>query len=292
MNFSFLKLVNSKPKIDFTSQNISFYLRNHGIEQYFIDIVLAEIEKKTLKTNEEIFEVLKSEFDKYLSKLIGNFLIDDSISPNIIAVLGLNGSGKTTTSFKMANLLNGLNWKVSVLGCDIVRPGAAFQFQELKNLSGNFRTKLKNENQDIIDFVESEINFAKKNKLDIVILDLPGITIGNVDTLEYISSVVRMAKKMTSKGGFSSIFIADSNIQNEFLSQITFVQSELKIDSFFLSKLETTRKIGKILSVTREMGIKISGIGTGIEIEDISSARIDFLSDYVVNFNELLKSCK
>ncbi len=290
MKFDFLKFRNQNQSLKFDENKILALLKNREIDENFIAQFLEDFKKKKPTSDEVAFEMLRSALLKYISECVSNFVIDDTVSPNIIAILGLNGSGKTTSSFKMANLLHELNWKVGLVGCDIIRDGAKFQFQHLKNAcDSRFRANVKDDNEDIFQFLKREIDDAINEKFDVLILDLPGLVIGNIDTLNYISSLIKYAKKLVPKNAFSSIFIADCNIGSEFFSQAMFAQGAVKIDGLFLSKFETTRKIGKILSASKEMKILISGIGSGVGIDDIMPAKAEIILDRMMNI-DVIKS--
>ncbi|QED23572.1 hypothetical protein [Candidatus Deianiraea vastatrix] len=262
-------------------------LLNKQLEHSLIEKIKGDLSLMKIKSSSAIEKIVKQNIVEYLRGCIKSFEIDTVSYPHVIALIGVNGSGKTTTSFKMANLLTNLEYKTSLVSCDIVRPGALFQFNELcKKVAVDADYKKKGEK--IFNFIEKKINFAIENKYDIFVLDTPGIVVGNKATLDYVSEIIGSVKDLIGKDrSFSTIFIADANLGGDIMSQIMFLKNTVKIDGIFISKFETTSKIGQILKAAKTFKIPITGIGNGISVTKIDKITPDDLSNMIFNVKEL-----
>lgn len=224
---------------------------------------------------------IRGEIMKYTKDVVGNFEIDELKGPNIILLIGVNGSGKTVTSFKMGDLLLKNDCKVKIVNCDVVKHGARYQVEELTRKTG-IECKYPENLENLMFFIEGIYEESLREKLGVLIIDTPGIILGNISTLEIIESI---RDYFLGRGGYlRTIFIADANLGRNIDFQIRFIERRIKIDGMFISKIEMNNQIGFITEIAKEIDVKIYGIGNGIDVGNIEGVSdISLLKYFFIN---------
>ena len=125
---------------------------------------------KAVKPSEQLIKIVNDE----LTELLGgeNKPLNLTTNPSLIMMLGLQGSGKTTSSAKLAKKLKTDGSSPLLVACDIYRPAAINQLEILaKEVGVNF---YKKESNDVVDIIKSALDFAKENNNNVLILDTAG----------------------------------------------------------------------------------------------------------------------
>ena len=178
-----LKNIRGMGKI--TEENISEAMReirialleadvNYQVVKEFVDEVKEkalnlEVEK-SLKPDELFLKIVKDE----LVNLLGKDYVPLEVNkkPTILMLVGLQGSGKTTTAGKLANFLRKkFNKKPLLVAADIYRPAA---IEQLKTLGKELSVDVYSEDKKVVDIVKNAINYAKENNYDYIIIDTAG----------------------------------------------------------------------------------------------------------------------
>jgi len=274
----------NNPVIDISK--LKSILQNKDLENFLIDGIIKEIEELKIQNNNSILKIIHQHIINYIKSTIHFFEIDNNITPHIITLCGVNGSGKTATSFKMCNLLLNLGYKAKLVSCDIIRPGAKYQFEDLQQKT-NIESYYKDPDEDIFDFINKQFN-KKHGNYDVVILDSPGIVMGNKVTIDYVSLIINLIKDTLPQNKFSTLFVADANMGADILSQILFIKNSIDLDGMFISKMETTSRIGQILRASKKFDIPIYGIGNGINMENIEEVSEEKIAHHIFKEDDLL----
>lgn len=206
-----------------------------------------------------------------LVTLLGKDLspIDYSGHPNLIMMLGLQGSGKTTTSAKLAIKLKKEGRNPLLAACDIYRPAAITQ---LKTLGEQIGVEVfSKENSDVQTIVQEAINYSKENGFNTIILDTAGrlqIDTDMMAELLIIDRVFHPAEKL---------LVVDSMTGQESVNVAENFDAQLGITGIVLTKLDGDSRGGAALSLTycTNKPIKLTGTGEKLEaLEDFHPARI------------------
>lgn len=195
--------------------------------------------------------------------------LDYSGHPNIIMMLGLQGSGKTTTSAKLAIKLKNEGRNPLLVACDIYRPAAITQ---LKTLGEQTNTEVfSKESADVQSIVEDAINYAKENGFNTIILDTAGRLQIDTDMMAELLIIDRVFHP-TEK-----LLVIDSMTGQESVNVAEAFDAQLGITGIVLTKLDGDSRGGAALSLTycTNKPIKLTGIGEKLEaLENFYPARI------------------
>lgn len=217
--------------------------------------------------SQQLVKIVHDELTALLGK--DSSPIDYSGHPNIIMMLGLQGSGKTTTSAKLAIKLKKEGRNPLLAACDIYRPAAITQLKALGEQSGI--EVFSKEGADVQTIVQEAINYAKEKGFNTIILDTAGrlqIDTDMMAELLIIDRVFHPAEKL---------LVVDSMTGQESVNVAENFDAQLGITGIVLTKLDGDSRGGAALSLTycTNKPIKLTGTGEKLEaLEDFYPARI------------------
>ena len=242
-----------------------------------------------IQTVDEILEIIhknnQSDFYTHVEDYLVSILPDSpglqgrSDSLFVIMVVGVNGTGKTTTVAKLANYYLGQGKKVLLVGCDTYRAAGVEQLAIWANRL-NIRLVCNEKSQEPSAVLYDGMAAGKALGSEIIIVDTAGRLHTNKNLMQELAKMERVVKNKFSHYDLSSLITIDANLgQNSFVQAKEF-SDYIKLDGAVLTKMDGTAKGGIIFSLYRGLGIPVQFIGIG---EDLS----DFLSfnreDYVKN---------
>ena len=182
--------------------------------------------------------------------------------PYIIAFIGVNGSGKTTTIARMTHLLQQKKLSCVLVAADTFRAGAKEQLKE-------WATKLKVQviahdyGADPAAVCYDGIQYAKKQKVDVVLIDTAGRQHSNVNLIKQMEKIMRIAKPD------KKIFVGESITGNDVVIQAKAFDQSVGIDGVILTKADVDEKGGATISVSYITGKPILYIGIGQQLGDL-----------------------
>ncbi len=231
-------------------------------EQLKGEKVGAFSKKETLQTaiRNSIYQILNVEKQFNLLKAIENR--PNKRKPYVIMVLGVNGTGKTTTIAKMVHLLKKENISIVVAAADTFRAGA---IEQLSKHMAKLNTKIiKQEyNSDPASVAFDAIDHATAKKLDVVIIDTSGRQVTNKNLLTELQKIKRVNDPDLT------LFIGDSLAGNDVLVQAEKFNEVVTIDASIITKLDADSKGGAALSIAFITKKPIIYIGVGQKYEDL-----------------------
>lgn len=214
-----------------------------------LKLVLAEEIEKILLANEQIFEI------KNINQ------------QRVCIIVGVNGSGKTTSLAKLANLLSKNN-KVLISACDTFRAAAIEQIEEWSNKINISLYKGKiNQDPASVAFEASEK--LKKENFDILMVDTAGRLSNNKNLMDQLSKIKKVINKSLNNIPIETILILDASTGNNILNQFEAFNNIIGISGLIITKLDGTAKGGAIIAVALKYNIPIYFIGIGEEIDDL-----------------------
>jgi signal recognition particle subunit SRP54 len=245
------------------------------ITQNIRERCLNEQPPKGLSRKDHIITILYSE----LAKLLGYKgeeikTIDKSVQPegelfpfkagklNVVLMLGIQGSGKTTVSAKLARWLTKHGQRVGVVGADTFRPGALTQLR--MNCSRlNVEVYGKEGEVDAVKIVGDGIDYFRKQNIDIVIVDTAGRHKEESGLLVEMTGMYGIAKPELV------LLVIDGTIGQQAFNQSKAFHSAAPIGGIAITKLDGTAKGGGVLAAVVATGAKVMFIGTGERIDDL-----------------------
>lgn len=184
--------------------------------------------------------------------------------PSVILFLGINGTGKTTTVAKFANMLKKSGLTVAIAAGDTHRPGAIEQLTEhAERLST--RVISQRYGADPAAVARDGVLFAKAHHIDVVLVDTAGRMQTNQNLMEEMGKIVRVATPDIK------IFIGDSLIGNDAVSQAQLFSKYTGFDGAILTKADADTKGGAALSIVFTTGRPILYLGVGQGYDDLQA---------------------
>ena len=233
-----------------------------------IDQVLLEFKNKTLSSDES----WESSFISFLKNKIKISDSDNEIKERVLLIIGVNGTGKTTTSAKLSNYYKNNGDKVILIGADTYRAAAVDQ---LKIWSEKLGVKfLSNPStKDPASIVYDGINSGLKDDANRIIIDTAGRLHNSVNLMQELQKIHKISKKFNEN--IRVLLTIDSNVGQNGINQALEFNKFIPIDSLILTKMDGTAKGGIALSLIDQLNIPINFIGVGEGIDDLVPFNLD-----------------
>lgn len=234
---------------------------------------------KSLKPDELFIKIVKDE----LINLLGSTYVPLTVNngTTILMLCGLQGSGKTTTAGKLANLVRKkFNKHPLLVACDIYRPAAIEQLMEIgKSLNIPVFTKGKINPTEII---KDALEYAKDNKLDYIIIDTAGrlqIDEALMQELKDISSSIKIDE---------TILVIDAMMGQDAINVITGFNEALNLTGTILTKLDGNTKGGVALSVRHLTNIPIKFVGDSEKMDGLREFYPEVMANRILDMGDIL----
>lgn len=213
--------------------------------------IIKTIISKRLSPDTPIDDIKKIIRDE-LEKIIGNnntSFDTTTAQPYSIVMVGVNGSGKTSTIGKLAQKFTTENKKVTVIACDTYRLSATEQLRDL--VTPTDATFISRENADPSGLAYDGYNQAKSKNSDIVIIDTAGRLATNTDLMAELQKIIKTLKKIDASAPSKTILVLDGNGGQNSLLQMEKFSTAIHIDGIIVTKTESSSKSGFIISLRK-----------------------------------------
>ncbi|MFT4244810.1 MAG: signal recognition particle-docking protein FtsY [Candidatus Woesearchaeota archaeon] len=224
----------------------------------------------------KITQVMKSKeahFDTILNELL------QEKQPVVIMMLGVNGTGKTTSIGKIIKHLQGRNKSAVVAAADTFRAAAVEQIEEhCKNLGVKCIRHRKGADPAAVCY--DAIEHAKAKNIDVVLIDTAGRMPNNKNLMEELKKIKRVSHTDIV------MFIGDSVSGNDLLEQIEMFDKGLGISGIVLTKVDTDERPGSVVTTAYSIDAPIYFLGTGQRYEDLVQFDAKFVAEQLFNEEE------
>jgi len=190
--------------------------------------------------------------------------------PHVIMVVGVNGTGKTTTIGKLAAKFTGEKKSVLVAAADTFRAAAVDQLVIWAERAGADIVKHK-ENADPSAVAFDAVDAATARDIDVVLIDTAGRLHTRVNLMEELKKIKRTISKRYPGSPHEILLVLDATTGQNAVSQVKLFNEALGITSMALTKLDGTAKGGIVISICNDFSIPLSYIGVGEKIEDLQA---------------------
>lgn len=230
-----------------------------------LEHVRQRVRKEKFETPDELNAILKEEIIKQLD--FPTNAPSEEHKPFVILVVGVNGTGKTTSIAKLANYYQQQGKKVLLAAADTFRAAAIEQLEIWAKRLGCDIIKHQ-ANADPAAVVFDALNAAKARDVDYVIIDTAGRLHTKVNLMAELEKIYKVIDRQIPGAPHEVILVIDAgNGQNAVSQAREFVKSA-KANAIFLTKLDGTAKGGVVLSIKRQLGIPVKYIGLGEKMTD------------------------
>ncbi len=234
---------------------------------------------KSLKPDEVFLKIVKDE----LVTLLGSdyVALETSKNPTILMLVGLQGSGKTTTAGKLANYLRKKhNKKPLLVACDIYRPAA---IEQLKTIGKELSVPVFSEDKKVLDIVNDALTYAKENKNDYIIIDTAG-------RLQIDENLMQELKDIENNYSIDEkILVIDGAMGQDAINVIEGFNESLNLTGCILTKLDGNTKGGVALSVRHLTHIPIKFIGVSEKMDGLSEFYPERMAERILDMGDILE---
>jgi fused signal recognition particle receptor len=275
----------SEKELDIVIENLKIDLLESEIPFNLVEKISENIKKhmidRKFSRSDEFKEIIKNEFTKSIVEIFDkvedvdliNLIKTNKDNPFKILIVGINGSGKTTTVAKIGYLLKENNISSVIVAGDTFRSGA---IEQIKEHADRLNLKLISQEygSDPAAVARDGVEYSKTHNIDAVIID----TSGRVQTNNNLMQEVLKINNVINPD--FTIFIGDSLAGNDLVSQAQEFFKFTKFNGSILTKVDADVKGGAILSILSESSKPIIYIGTGQEYKDLEKFNEErFLSE-------------
>ena len=233
-------------------------------------------------SNAPSLEEIQSSLSKIINEIVSTNIkkIDyrNITKPYVILMVGVNGSGKTTTIAKLANQFQQEKKNVLLVAADTFRAAAAEQLNEWADKIGTDFIR-DDDKSDPASVVFKSIEYANKNNIDVVIIDTAGRLQNKTDLMDQLGKIDRVLKKHDETLPHDSIISIDATTGQNALKQVEEFNKFTKITGIIMTKFDSNAAGGTLVSISNKTKIPILAIGSGEQISDL----IDFDPEQFAN---------
>ena len=234
---------------------------------------------KSLKPDEVFLKIVK---DELVTLLGGDYVsLEVNKKPTILMLVGLQGSGKTTTAGKLANLIRKQGKKPLLVACDVYRPAAIKQLQVV-GAQLNIPVYANEQSKDVVHIAKQAINVAMSKLNDVIILD----TAGRLQIDEQLMEELQNVKKSVKP--HEILLVVDSMTGQEAVNVAKTFNEKVGIDGIVLTKLDGDTRGGAALSVKKVTGRPIKFAATGEKMSDIEVFHPDRMASRILGMGDIL----
>ncbi len=257
---------------------------NYKIVKEFINTIqekaLGQDVLKSLTPGQQVVKIVKDE----LVELLGGTESKVNFTPNpptVIMLVGLQGSGKTTTAGKLANLFRKQGKKPLLVACDVYRPAAIKQLQVVGNQL-NIPVFSNEQSKDVVHIAKQAINVAISKLNDVIILDTAGRLQIDEELMQELKNVKLSVKP------HEILLVVDSMTGQEAVNVADTFHKEVGIDGIILTKLDGDTRGGAALSVKKITGRPIKFAATGEKLSDLEVFHPDRMAGRILGMGDIL----
>jgi fused signal recognition particle receptor len=230
-----------------------------------IEHIRDRVKKEGFETSEELDALIKDEIGMLLE--VPEFQ-DVGTKPIIILVVGVNGTGKTTSIAKLAHYYKNQGKSVLLAAADTFRAAAIEQLSIWGERIGCDVIKHQ-QNADPAAVVFDAVSAAKARNSDYLIIDTAGRLHTKINIMTELEKIRRVIQRQIPEAPHEVILVLDAGNGQNALSQAKEFVRSANVNSIFLAKLDGTAKGGVVLSIRKELGIPVKYIGLGEKMTDM-----------------------
>lgn len=256
---------------------------NYKVVKEFINNVkekaLGEEVTKSLKPGEQFIKILKDELVDLLGGEKANLYTGGN--PSILMLVGLQGSGKTTTIGKLALLLRKKYKKNPLLvACDVYRPAA---IDQLKTLGKELNIEVYEEgHKDPVEIATNAVKYAKENKFDYVLID----TAGRLHIDENLMNELKNIESNVNPN--ETLLVLDSMVGQDAINVIEGFNNELKLTGAILTKLDGDTRGGAALSIRHLTQVPIKFIGVSEKMDGLDEFYPERMATRILGMGDIM----
>ena len=263
----------------------ALYGADFGVETS--EEILEEIQRAFRKDKElkgqEALEIAKAVLNRRLEGATGTFDMEKADDgPRVVCLIGVNGSGKTTTTAKLAKLYTDAGKSVVLGACDTFRAAANEQLQTWSERL-DIPMVASHTGADAAAVAYDAYAAASKRDADILLLDTAGRLHTKTNLMDELSKIKRVLQKQNSSIPHESWLVIDGSLGTNSIEQARAFHEAFGLTGLIITKLDGTSRGGALVGIYRELNLPIFYVGLGEKAEDLMSFEINSYADAIFN---------
>jgi len=219
-------------------------------------------------SEEAVREIVAEEIAKILAPVAKPLEIEAFPRPQVILVIGVNGSGKTTTIAKLAHLLQEQDYSVMLVAGDTFRAAAIGQLKVWAERIG-VPIIAGSEGGDAASLVFEGVKQGTAKGIDALIVDTAGRLQNKAGLMDELSKIRRVLGRLNTAAPHDVVLVLDATTGQNALNQIEVFKESAGVTGLVMTKLDGTAKGGVLVAAAEKFGLPIHAIGVGETIEDL-----------------------
>ncbi len=219
-------------------------------------------------TGEDVSRIMAAEITKVLGPVAKPLELDLNHKPHVILVVGVNGTGKTTTIGKLAAKLSGSGLKVMLAAGDTFRAAAIEQLKIWADRTGSqfIGTKL---GADAAGLAYDAYEQARANKSDVLIIDTAGRLQNRTELMAELEKIVRVLGKLDPDAPHTVLQTLDATTGQNAMSQVEIFRNVAGVSGLIMTKLDGTARGGILVAIAAKHKLPVYFIGVGEGVDDL-----------------------
>ena len=196
-------------------------------------------------------------------------LVPDPVHrPHVLLLVGVNGSGKTTTAGKLAQQWHQQGKTVMLAAGDTFRAAAIEQLQIWGDRTGT-QVIAGDQGGDAAALAYAALEKAQKEQADILIIDTAGRLQNRTELMDELAKIVRVIRKLDASAPHDSVIVLDGTVGQNALSQVKAFQEAADVSGLIVTKLDGSAKGGVVVALAEEFGLPVHAVGVGEGADDL-----------------------
>jgi fused signal recognition particle receptor len=218
---------------------------------------------------DEVKAVVATEVEKVLTTVAKPLVIDGARKPFVILVIGVNGSGKTTTIGKLASKFRAEGRKVMLAAGDTFRAAAV---EQLKIWGERTNTPViaRGHGADAAGLAFDAMTAGKADGVDVLLVDTAGRLQNKAELMNELEKVVRVMKKVDAEAPHAVLLVLDATVGQNALSQVDAFLKTAGVTGLVMTKLDGTARGGILVALSAKYALPVHFIGVGEGIDDLA----------------------
>jgi fused signal recognition particle receptor len=237
-------------------------------------------------SDEEVRSALAEDVAEILTPLARPLAIDPARRPHVVLVVGVNGSGKTTTIGKLAHLYQGEGHKVMLAAGDTFRAAAVEQLKVWGQRAG-VPVISRPTGSDAPALAYDAIVEARGSGADLLLIDTAGRLQNKADLMAELAKVVRVMKKIDETAPHDVLLVLDATVGQNAHSQVEIFRQIVNVTGLVITKLDGSAKGGVIVALAEKFGLPVHAVGVGEAADDLRPFSADAFARGLMGFPPL-----
>ena len=221
-------------------------------------------------TSDSLAAALSDGITKILEPVAAPITIRDDVKPHVILLVGVNGSGKTTTAGKLAHRWRADGKSVMLAAADTFRAAAIEQLQIWGERTGT-QVIAGTQGGDAAALAYMAMEKAAKARTDVLIIDTAGRLQNRTELMDELAKIVRVTRKLDLEAPHDSILVLDGTVGQNAINQVKSFREVADVSGLIVTKLDGSAKGGIVIALAEEFGIPVHAVGVGEDVDDLQA---------------------